>query len=85
MQRQVLTSSTCVALFTLTGCPRTITVAGSYFPAWLVCIVASLVLSSLLHLIFFKAGMDPYLRPKGLTYPAMVLFLTLLFYLLFFR
>ena len=73
------------ALLTLTGCPRTMTVAGAYFPAWLVCIVASLLLSSILHLILFRTGLDPWLRPRGFVHAAMVGFFTLLFYLLFFR
>lgn len=73
------------ALPLLTGCPRTITVAGSYFPAWLVCIVASLFLSTGCHVLVFKAGMEPWIRPRGIAYPAMVIFFTLLIYLLFFR
>lgn len=69
----------------LAGCERTVAVAGAFFPAWLVCIVAAILLSSLLHLIFFRAGLDPWLRPRGFVYAAMVGFFTLLFYLLFFR
>jgi len=75
-----------VALVTLlAGCERTVTVAGAFFPAWLVCIVASILLSSILHLILFRTGLDPWLRPHGFVYVAMVGFFTLLLYLLFFR
>ena len=85
MQRIRVIGGVSAATFFLTGCPRTVTVAGTYFPAWLVCGTGSIVLSSLLHLILFRSGLDPWLRPRTITYPAMVLFFTLLFYLIFFR
>lgn len=31
-----------------------------------------------------RSGLDPWIRPRGLGYPAMGLFFTLLIYLLFF-
>lgn len=73
------------AVLMLTGCPRTMTVAGTYFPAWLVCIVSSLLISTVCHVLIYKAGMDPWIRPRGIAYPAMVTFFTLLIYLIFFR
>jgi hypothetical protein len=85
MQSPRLIAGVSAAMLFLTGCPRTVTVAGAYFPAWLVCGTSSLVLSSILHLILFRSGLDPWLRPRRITYPAMVVFFTLLFYLIFFR
>lgn len=85
MQRPIPPVLTVATVLLATGCERTITVAGAFFPAWLVCIVASLLLSSILHLVLFRSGLDPWLRPRGFVHAAMVGFFTLLFYLLFFR
>lgn len=85
VQKQIRPLLILIFPFLIAGCERTITVAGAFFPAWLICLVAALLISSLIHLVMFRKGWDLWLVPRNLVYTAMVLFLTLLIYLLFFR
>lgn len=85
VQKQIRPFLFLVLPFLIAGCERTITVAGAFFPAWLICLVAALLISSLIHLVMFRKGWDLWLVPRNLVYTAMVLFLTLLLYLMFFR
>jgi hypothetical protein len=61
----------------------TIDVLGSYFPAWLLCIVVGLVLTLITRQLL--AGLNIPLRPAALVYPCMMLLFTLAVWLAFFR
>lgn len=41
---------------------------GSYFPAWMVCIVVSIVLTVIARQVLGALEIDEHLRPKGLVY-----------------
>ena len=41
---------------------------GSYFPAWMVCIVVSIVLTVVVRQVLVALEIDAHLRPKGLVY-----------------
>ena len=41
---------------------------GSYFPAWMVCIVVAIVLAVVARQVLVALEIDAYLRPKGLVY-----------------
>lgn len=41
---------------------------GSYFPAWMVCIVVAIVLTVIVRQVLVALEIDAYLRPKGLVY-----------------
>jgi len=41
---------------------------GSYFPAWMVCIVVSIVLTVVARHVLVALEIDAHLRPKGLVY-----------------
>ena len=45
-----------------------IDVFGSYFPAWMVCIVAGIVLTVVVRQVLVALEIDPHLRPAGLVY-----------------
>jgi fructose-specific phosphotransferase system IIC component len=68
----------------LAGCSRapSIEVLGSFFPAWLVCFIAAIVLTALVRLALLR------LRVKAalplLVYPSLTALFTFLLWLLFF-
>jgi hypothetical protein len=61
----------------------TIDVLGSYFPAWLLCIVVGLALTLITRRLL--VGFNVHLRPVALVYPCMMLLFTLAVWLAFFR
>jgi len=74
----------------LAGCQAgahspTVDVLGSYFPAWVVCIVIGLALTLVTRQIFIGLKVDAHLRPAPLIYLCLMIFYTLSFWLLFFQ
>ena len=74
------------ALPLLCGCGRTpsISILGSYFPAWLLCFAIGVLLAFLLHLLLIRLRLSEQLRPTLLVYPALATSFTLSLWLLFF-
>lgn len=70
-----------------TGCARApaIDVIGSFFPAWMVCLIASIVLASLLRVFLLRRQLEPAIEPVALFYPCVVLLLSSLLWLIFYR
>jgi len=70
-----------------TGCARApaIDVIGSFFPAWMLCLIISIVLTSLLRLFLLRRQLEPAIEPVALFYPCVVLLLCCLSWLIFFR
>jgi hypothetical protein len=70
-----------------TGCVRapSIDVIGSFFPVWMLCLIISIVLASLLRLFLLRRQLEPAIEPVALFYPAVVLLLSCLLWLIFFR
>jgi len=69
------------------GCAQapTLDVFGSYFPAWMACMVAGIIATAVVRLLLIAAGVHPYLRAKLLVYPCLMVCLTLIAWLIFFR
>jgi hypothetical protein len=69
------------------GCERapSIDVIGSFFPAWMLCLIISIVLTSLLRLFLLRRQLEPAIEPVALFYPGVVLLLSCLLWLIFFR
>lgn len=66
------------------GCTRapSVDVVGSFFPAWLVCLVVALVLTSFARLVLLRLHIRVAL--SVLIYPSLVAFLTFALWLIFF-
>ena len=62
-----------------------IDVLGSYFPAWLLCIVVGVVLTIVARLLFMACKLDTHLRPKPIVYPCLMAVFAMTVWLLFFR
>jgi hypothetical protein len=73
----------------LAGCHSThsptVDVLGSYFPAWIICIVTGLVLTVVARQILIGFKLDPHLRPAPLVYLCLMVGFTLLVWLMFFK
>ena len=78
---------TVVAGAALSGCrlDPDITVAGSYFPSWMLALVIGVLVTMLCWQLFTRTGIDPYLGPRPLVYAALVLTITLALWLGMFR
>jgi hypothetical protein len=73
----------------LAGCHSThsptVDVLGSYFPAWIICIVAGLTLAIITRLILVGFKLNAYLRPAPLIYLCLTVCFTLAAWLIFFK
>jgi len=77
-------------LLLLPGCrwqnhTPTIDVLGSYFPAWMACIVAGLVLALITRQFLIGFKLDSHLRPAALVYLCLTIIFTLAVWLIFFK
>jgi hypothetical protein len=63
----------------------TVDVLGSYFPAWMVCMVAGLALTLIARLLLIGLKLDTHVRPAPVVYPCLIAVFTLAAWLLFFQ
>jgi hypothetical protein len=73
------------ALF-LTGCQRApaYSLLGSFFPVWLFCVAAGILLAFLVHLLLLRLELDEQISPPLLVYPALATIFSLGLWLAFF-
>jgi hypothetical protein len=71
----------------LSGCQLgpDITVVGSYFPSWMACLVLGVLGTILFWQLFTRTGLDPYLGPRLLVYPGLVIVIAVAIWLSVFR
>lgn len=74
------------ALLSMTGCSHSpdFNILGSYFPAWLLCIVVGIVLTSLIYWGLQRLQLEQEVRPSIVVYPCMSAFLAFLLWLVLF-
>jgi len=63
----------------------TIDVLGSYFPAWMVCILSGLALTLIAHWIVQVNNLEPYLGPAPLIYSSLMIIFTFATWILFYQ
>jgi len=76
------------ATFALGGCEErvpSINVLGAFFPAWMLCILAGIALAILARQLFTATGLDPWIGPRPLIYPALAVVFMLLTWIAFFQ
>ena len=66
------------------GAPA-IDVLGSFFPAWMVCIIASVALAFVVRYFLLKGQLESEVGHLAIFYPCVVVFLACGLWLLFFR
>jgi YtcA family len=72
----------------LGGCGErvpSINVLGAFFPAWMLCIIAGIVLTVVAWKVLAAIGLDPWLGPRGVVYPALALAFMLVTWIAFFQ
>jgi len=74
-------------LICLGGCARasSLSVSGAYFPDWIFCILAGVVLTCVLRAILMHKQRGDLLGPPMLAWPALILLCSLLFWLVVFN
>ncbi|HTO44556.1 MAG TPA: YtcA family lipoprotein [Burkholderiales bacterium] len=75
------------ASFALCGCKRApaVNVLGAIFPSWMLCIVVGIALTLVGRQALAAAGLETWIGPRGLVYPALALAFTLATWVVFFR
>ena len=62
-----------------------IDVLGSYFPAWLLCIVVGVVFTIVARLLFIAWKLDTHLLPAPIVYPCLTAVFAMTVWLIFFQ
>ena len=63
----------------------TVDILGSYFPAWMVCIISGLTLTLIAHWIVQMCHLKPYLGPAPLIYSCLMIIFTFATWILFYQ
>jgi hypothetical protein len=63
----------------------TVDVLGSYFPAWMVCILSGLALTFVAHWIVQVCNVKPYIGPAPLIYSSLMIIFTFATWILFYQ
>ena len=63
----------------------TIDILGSYFPAWMICIVSGLTLTLVAHWIVQVCHLKPYVGPAPLIYSCLTIIFTFATWILFYQ
>ncbi|MBB5415243.1 hypothetical protein QF000_001097 [Paraburkholderia atlantica] len=76
-----------IATMLTSGCVSSpsIAVLGAYFPDWLFCIVAGVMLTIVVYVVLKRLGADRAIGPSALVYPTLVAFLSFAVWLAMFR
>jgi YtcA family len=87
--KTTLKSLACVAAacLLLTGCAHapSIDIIGSFFPAWMFCVTAGVILAFVVRVFLLRYRLETEVGPLALFYPCIVILLTCLLWLIFFR
>jgi len=69
------------------GCGRapSVDVLGSFFPVWMVCLTIAIALACVLRIVLVRVQFESELGPVALFYPSVVVLLSCLLWLIFFR
>ena len=63
----------------------TVDIVGSYFPAWMVCIVSGLTLTLIAHWMVLFLNLKPYIGPAPLIYSSLMIIFTFATWLCFYQ
>jgi hypothetical protein len=63
----------------------TVDILGSYFPAWMVCILSGLTLTFIAHWIIQVRNLKPYVGPAPLIYSCLMIVFTCVTWILFYQ
>jgi hypothetical protein len=67
------------------GCDPLLDIDGSFFPAWMLCLIVGVTLTAFARQLLARAGLEPHLGPLLVVYPCLGLLVTLVTWLLLYR
>lgn len=76
MKRLALFGLLALQTFLLSACDPLLTIQGSFWPPWIVCIVSGMVLTTAMSLVFTTIRIDPYLGHPVIVYTCLWALLT---------
>ena len=65
--------------------PPSVDILGSFFPIWIFCLVAGLLLTLVVRLLLVRTRLDAEIGPRVIVYPSMVALFACTFWLVCFR
>ncbi len=76
----------CLAVVDCSSCSRvpSVEVIGSFFPAWMFCIIAAVIITGLIRVVLAQRGLEQKLGPFVIVYPSMAVGISCLLWLLLF-
>jgi len=76
----------CLTMIGCSGCSRapSIEVIGSFFPAWMFCIIVALIITGLIRLELVRRGLEHKLGPLIVLYPGIAVAITCSLWLILF-
>ena len=63
----------------------TVDILGSYFPAWMICILSGLALTLIAHWFVQLGDLKPYIGPAPLIYSCLMIIFTFATWILFYQ
>ncbi len=71
----------------LSGCTRapSVDIVGSFFPAWMICLTAAVFLTFAVRYLLVRLRLESEVGPLALFYPSLLVLLTTLLWLGYFR
>lgn len=84
--RLIRTSLASAGCLVIAGCHSAplFNILGSFFPAWMVCLVAGVLLTLVVRWLLQRKRVENHLRPLVIVYPALVTLFTCTIWLLLF-
>lgn len=81
-----LTLSTLLSSMAIAGCRRapTFNILGSFFPSWLICLFAGIILAAISNRILVRFALDKEMLWPVIVYPCLVLLFACLLWLILF-
>jgi hypothetical protein len=86
MRMPLVTFSLAICIF-CSGCSRapSVSIIGSFFPIWMICIGAGVVAAFIARFVLARCGLEDYVGPGWLFYPATVTVSACILWEVFFR
>jgi hypothetical protein len=69
----------------MTSRAPSISILGAFFPAWMLCIIAGIVLTLILRAVLRGAKLEDHLGPRALIYPSALVLFTLGTWIVYFQ
>ena len=69
----------------LAACDPVFDLEGAFFPSWMLCLVAGIVLTALLRPLVARVGLETHLGPPALIYSCLALLFSFAAWLAFFQ